>query len=96
MITINEKSYHFRFSYKAIKSFLAKSGGSLSDLSDEKFMLLNLPSLLYHGIASGQKFAGAEMDLNIDQIEDWIDEDMSNVQKAFEAINNENPQPEGE
>ena len=96
MITINDRSYHFRFSYKAIKSFLAESGGSLSDLSNEQFMLLNLPSLLFHGIASGQKFADAEMDLTVEQIEDWIDEDMSNVQKAFEAINNENPQSEGE
>lgn len=86
MIEINNKKYAFRFQWKAIKGFLLQTGLALSDLSNTDKLMLYAPELLYNGILSGERTEGRELTLTLSDIENWMDEDMDNLQKALEAF----------
>lgn len=91
MIEINGKSYPVRFSYSAIRSFLMKTGLALSDLSNVDKLILHLPILIYAGMDSGAKKAKEKLTMTLEQIEDWIDDDMSNIEKALAAFTDSQP-----
>lgn len=95
MIEINGKKYAFRFQWKAIKGFLLQTGLALSDLSNTDKLTLYAPELLYNGILSGERAEGREVTLTIDDIENWMDEDLGNLQKALEAFQSDQPPTEG-
>lgn len=94
MIEINGKKYAFRFQWKAIKGFLLQTSLALSDLSDTDKLTLYAPELLYNGILSGERTEGRELTLTLADIENWMDEDLNNLQKALEAFQSEQPSSE--
>jgi hypothetical protein len=83
---INGKKYLFRFKYKALKEFMQVTGLKLADLADSSTMTIYAGEMLFFGLKYGEKFAGREFDLTLDQVIDWIEADEGNLSSALGAL----------
>lgn len=85
-ITINEKTFEVKFSFKAIKNALNQFKlNDLTELSDFATKVVNVPALLQIGINS---VSGQEVE--IETIDNWLDAgSFERLKEASEILNNE-------
>lgn len=84
-IQINDKEYPVRISHKAIKQFRIVKKRGIETLGQEPG---DLEFLLLEGLRIGAKAENQKLDITLDAIDDWLDEDMvGNMEKISEVIN---------
>jgi len=79
-ININDKLYTVRLSWKALKRFCAATGLKLSQLND--LGPEHYEELLYQGIVT----ANPGCTLRKDEIENWLDQDITRLTLVAEII----------
>jgi hypothetical protein len=77
-----------RFGFLALKKFGNKTGhNTLSTFAQlDQVKLEHLPYLLFYGFEAGAKRDGIEFDVKPKDVEDWIDDDFSLIEKAMEVL----------
>ncbi len=79
------KAYPLRITYSVLKAVKGDIGRDFKD-DPENFDYEGFESLTYHAIRKGCKAAGKEFDLKRDDIEDVLDEAMSQVIDVLAAF----------
>lgn len=98
IITIKGKDYPVRISHKAIKAWRIKTNRKIETLGQEPG---DMELLLLEGLRVGAKLEKQTCTIDIEDIDDWLDEDMvGNMEKITEALSRSFPdmggKPSGE
>ena len=96
---IQGKDYNVRFSYKALKNFTQKTGLKLQDLGNISFEHIDI--LLWCGLKSGAEFNKEKFSTTLEEVTEWLDEDLSLMTKVMDAFSEDmakmgEAQPPGE
>ena len=84
-IEFQGKKYPIRISYRALKGVNSELGRDYKH-EDGNTDYEGMESLLYHALKAGAKTAGEELDLARDQMEDVLDESLSQFIASFSAF----------
>jgi hypothetical protein len=79
----------FRASWKQLKAIAAKKGfKKLAELGEvlSDLTLDEVPFFVHLCLQAGAKKAGSDFNYSIEDVEDWVDEDMSVVMEAFQKV----------
>ena len=85
-IDINDQQKPFRFSFIALKKLCAKAKCKLSDLDKALNDPEHIVNMLYIGFTEGHKYTNEKIDFTREDVEKWIDEDFSLLQKATDIF----------
>lgn len=88
-VTVGGKERPFRFSFRAISKYCNKSkiqgiGSFMRHVED--IPIQNFPDLFFYGFEDGAKKEGQEVDFKAADVADWLDEDMTLLQRCSEAL----------
>lgn len=79
----------FRFQYAAMKRLCADlevPGIEQLPQALDPITFEALESMLFHGFKAGAKYAGEDVDFKREDLEDWLDEDLSFFQPAITEV----------
>lgn len=77
-VKYKDKNYPLRITYSVLKAVKADIGRDFNNNPDD-FDYEGFESLTYHALRKGCKAAGREFDMKKEEIEDFLDECMSQV-----------------
>ena len=98
LITINEKEYPIRYGMNALRIFCKDTDKTLNDLGSigVDMTLDDSVHLIKAGLQDGHRKAGKDFSINIEDISDWLDDDMDILTKAMNIFADQyNTDPEG-
>jgi len=84
------KQRPFRFSWRALTKLAAELGvKEVLKLDDvlESPHFEHIPLIIFFGVESGYRKEGVECNVTLEDVNDWIDEDMSLIQRSTELLN---------
>ncbi len=84
-ITYKGEKYPLRIGYKALKGVNADIGRDFEQ-KEQGFDYEGAEVLLYHGLKQGCKFAGKEFKLKKEEMEDVLEESLTEFIQAFTAF----------
>jgi len=90
-IEVNTKRYPVRFGFNALREFTAITGTTLSDLPNlqNNITLDHAIKLVWCGFKDGARKEKMPFHLSVDDIADFLDDDSSILEKAFNTFNNQ-------
>lgn len=84
-VKYKEKHYPMRITYSVLKAVKADIGRDFENNPDD-FDYEGFESLAYHALKKGCKVSGKDFDIKKDEIEDFLDECMSQVIEMLAAF----------
>lgn len=86
-VTIKGKEHPIQFSYRAIKEFENQTGKSFGDFGEN---ILDFEIIIFQALIAGAIEEGRQLQVSRDDVESWLDSDISNLKIVRSLLNNLN------
>lgn len=91
---IKGHEYNFKFKWFAIREFLKMTGLEIGDISNPTKMTIYAAEMIYCGLLGGARADKKTLDLTLDDVIDWIEDNPDGIEKAMAQLSEDMPSGE--
>ena len=93
MIKIGGKERPVRFGFNALIEFERQAGKPMLGIDFQNMGLEDMRAMVYAGLLHGAKYEKQEVDFSVEDVGEWIGDDMNVLTKFIESLTESMPKP---